>query len=179
MLVQDPTKGNDVDAIFNQARQLGAVEGPLENLNQSSSSRSFAGTGTKEAAPCCTPSYKGEAVLHLPEPTADSSPLSSLVICCLPLMGLVVDETLPSTSIQLRLADETCMVAHFNNSNTVNDIRSFIDASRPRGCSELSAAVDGVISEASYRSNSDNRAGRFFRNCSKAAWRSHTISSCF
>jgi UBX domain-containing protein 1 len=33
----DPTKGNDVDAIFNQARQLGAVEGPLENLNQSSS----------------------------------------------------------------------------------------------------------------------------------------------
>ncbi|KAG6778468.1 hypothetical protein POTOM_014803 [Populus tomentosa] len=37
MLVQDPTKGNDVDAIFNQARQLGAVGGPLENLNQSSS----------------------------------------------------------------------------------------------------------------------------------------------
>ncbi|KAJ6706757.1 UBX DOMAIN CONTAINING PROTEIN [Salix viminalis] len=33
----------------------------------------------------------------------------------------------------LRLADGTCMVAHFNNSNTVNDIRSFIDASRPGG----------------------------------------------
>jgi UBX domain-containing protein 1 len=48
-------------------------------------------------------------------------------------MGLVVDETLPSTSIQLRLADGTRMVAHFNNSNTVNDIRSFIDASRPGG----------------------------------------------
>lgn len=45
MLVQDPSKGNDVDAIFDQARQLGAVQGPLENLQPSSSSRSFTGTG--------------------------------------------------------------------------------------------------------------------------------------
>lgn len=47
MLVQDPNKGNpnDVDAIFNQAKELGAVEGPLEHLRPSSSSRSFAGTG--------------------------------------------------------------------------------------------------------------------------------------
>jgi UBX domain-containing protein 1 len=36
-------------------------------------------------------------------------------------------------SIQLRLADGTRMVAHFNNSHTVNDIGSFIDASRPGG----------------------------------------------
>jgi len=62
------------------------------------------------------------------EPTADSAPLNSAPT---PFMGLVVDETLPSTSIQLRLADGTRMVAHFNNHHTVNDIRSFIDASRP------------------------------------------------
>lgn len=45
MLVQDPSKGdpNDVDAIFNQAKELGAVEGPLEHLSPSSSSRSFTG----------------------------------------------------------------------------------------------------------------------------------------
>lgn len=43
MLVQDPTKGNDVDAIFNQARELGAVEGPIDR--SSSTSRSFTGTG--------------------------------------------------------------------------------------------------------------------------------------
>ena len=46
MLVQDPTKGNnDVDSIFNQARELGAVEGPIDPSSASSSSRSFAGTG--------------------------------------------------------------------------------------------------------------------------------------
>lgn len=44
MLVQDPNKRNDVDEIFNQARQLGGVEGPMENLRPSSS-RSFTGTG--------------------------------------------------------------------------------------------------------------------------------------
>ncbi|KAF5474868.1 hypothetical protein F2P56_006724 [Juglans regia] len=45
MLVQDPSKANDVDAIFNQARQLGAVEGPVEQLRPSSSSSNFTGTG--------------------------------------------------------------------------------------------------------------------------------------
>eukprot|EP00262_Sarcandra_glabra_P004947 TRINITY_DN16179_c2_g3_i2.p1 TRINITY_DN16179_c2_g3~~TRINITY_DN16179_c2_g3_i2.p1 ORF type:complete len:336 (-),score=60.40 TRINITY_DN16179_c2_g3_i2:243-1145(-) len=45
MLVQDPSKGSqDVDSIFDQARQLGALEGPVDNL-QPSSSRSFTGTG--------------------------------------------------------------------------------------------------------------------------------------
>lgn len=65
MLVQDPNKANDVDAIFNQARQLGAVEGPVEQLGPSSSSRSFAGTGrllsgeTVQAAP-----QQPESVVH-------------------------------------------------------------------------------------------------------------------
>lgn len=45
MLVQEPNKDNDVDAIFNRARQLGAVEGPLEVPRPSSSSTSFTGTG--------------------------------------------------------------------------------------------------------------------------------------
>lgn len=45
MLVQDPTKDNDVDAIFTQARQMGAVPGPADNRLPSSSSRSFMGTG--------------------------------------------------------------------------------------------------------------------------------------
>lgn len=50
-----------------------------------------------------------------------------------PLAGLVVDRSLPSTSIQLRLADGTRMVAHFNHHHTIADIHSFIDASRPGG----------------------------------------------
>ena len=65
MLVQDPSKGNDVDAIFDQARQMGAVQGPLENLNPSSSSRSFSGTGrllSGETVPSAT--QQPEAVNH-------------------------------------------------------------------------------------------------------------------
>uniref|UniRef100_J3LYN2 UBX domain-containing protein n=1 Tax=Oryza brachyantha TaxID=4533 RepID=J3LYN2_ORYBR len=46
-------------------------------------------------------------------------------------IGIVVDDSLPRTSIQLRLADGTRMVARFNMHHTVGDIRSFIDASRP------------------------------------------------
>jgi len=62
------------------------------------------------------------------EPTVASIPLNTAPT---PSMGLVVDQTLPSTSVQLRLADGTRMVAHFNYYHTINDIRSFIDASRP------------------------------------------------
>ncbi|KAL1562365.1 plant UBX domain-containing protein 4-like [Salvia divinorum] len=45
MLVRGPPKANDVDAIFNQARQSGGVEAASEHIVPSSSSRSFAGTG--------------------------------------------------------------------------------------------------------------------------------------
>jgi len=48
-----------------------------------------------------------------------------------PLQGLVVDEAKPSTAIQLRLSDGTRMVARFNYTHTVSDIRAFIDAARP------------------------------------------------
>ncbi|KAG2716930.1 hypothetical protein I3760_03G150200 [Carya illinoinensis] len=51
----------------------------------------------------------------------------------LPSMGLVVDESLPSTSIQLRLADGTRIVSRFNLHHTIRDIHDFIDASRPGG----------------------------------------------
>lgn len=64
MLVQDPSKGNDVDAIFDQARQQGAVQGPLESL-QPSSSRSFSGTGrllSGETVPTAAP--QPESVVH-------------------------------------------------------------------------------------------------------------------
>ena len=41
--------------------------------------------------------------------------------------GLVVDESLPTTSIQIRLSDGTRMIARFNQEiHTVGDIRNFI-----------------------------------------------------
>ncbi|KAL2467114.1 Plant UBX domain-containing protein 4 [Abeliophyllum distichum] len=215
MLVQDPSKGNDVDAIFDQARQLGAVQGPLENLNPSSSSGSFTGTGRLlSGEPVTSAPQQPESVVHnivfwrngftvndgplrrlddpenapfiesirksecpkelepadrrssvhvnlirrdenCPEPeirqvpfqgtgrTLGSSSVTENVIestvsaplttAPSPSIGLVVDESLPSTSIQLRLADGTRMVARFNYHHTIGDIRSFIDASRPGG----------------------------------------------
>ncbi|CAG8701891.1 6797_t:CDS:10 [Racocetra persica] len=42
---------------------------------------------------------------------------------------LIIDETLPITSIQIRLGDGTRMLARFNHTHTVSDIRNFINAS--------------------------------------------------
>ncbi|KAL5095824.1 hypothetical protein RYX36_000151 [Vicia faba] len=67
MLVQDPSKGNDVDAIFNQARQLGAVERPLDQLQEPPRSTSFAGTGrllSGETVQNASNSQQPESVIH-------------------------------------------------------------------------------------------------------------------
>ncbi|KAF8152265.1 hypothetical protein B0H34DRAFT_724522 [Crassisporium funariophilum] len=42
-----------------------------------------------------------------------------------------VDQTQPTTSVQLRLADGTRMVCRMNLTHTVRDLRNFINASRP------------------------------------------------
>lgn len=61
MLVQDPSSANDVDAIFNQAGQAGAVQRPIDYLPPSSSSRSFTGMGRL---------LSGETVSSTPQPPA-------------------------------------------------------------------------------------------------------------
>ncbi|MCL7038607.1 hypothetical protein MKW94_018791 [Papaver nudicaule] len=189
MLVQDPTRGrgrggNDVDSIFDQARQLGAMDGSTEHLQPaSSSSGSFTRTGRllsgEPLAPASNPtpqppeitsydiffyndgftandgpfrSYRGSPMFDwkvqkiafqgvgrtlgsssndvASEQTAAPVTLNTSRV---PSIGLVVDDTLPSTSIQLRLSDGTRMVAHFNYRHTVGDICAFIDASMPGG----------------------------------------------
>lgn len=69
------------------------------------------------------------------ENVVEPSVSASLRTAPSPSAGLVVDQSLPSTSIQLRLADGTRMVARFNYHHTIGDLRSFIDASRPGGTS--------------------------------------------
>ncbi|XP_023763554.1 plant UBX domain-containing protein 4 [Lactuca sativa] len=217
MLVQDPSRVNDVESLFNQARQAGAEEGTLEQLQPSSSSRSFAGRGrllsgeTTSATPQVSEPdvhthtitfwtngftvndgplrrlddpqnasflesirksecpeelrpAKGRAPVHvslvrkledfpvqkqrhtafvgvgrtLGTTTTTSSEDATITpppatAAPTPLAGLVVDDALPSTSIQLRLGDGTRMVSRFNFHHTIGDIRSFIDASRPGG----------------------------------------------
>ncbi|KAK1306615.1 UBA and UBX domain-containing protein [Acorus calamus] len=77
--------------------------------------RTLAGESSAPSDPIATPST--------PNPSAPSPST----------VGLSVNELLPTTSIQLRLADGTRMVARFNYHHTVGDVRAFIDASRPRG----------------------------------------------
>lgn len=213
MLVQDPTKVNDVDALFDQARQAGAVEGPADHLRPSSSSRSFTGTARllsgetissapqqpeavthnitfwsngftvddgplrmlddpenasflesirnsecpKELEPAdrktavhvsltrkeenCPVPQKRQVSFHgvgrtlggVSNTGPDAVDTTVLNTAPPPTMGLVVDQSLPCTSIQLRLADGTRMVSRFNHHHTIRDIRGFIDASRPGG----------------------------------------------
>jgi len=49
-----------------------------------------------------------------------------------------VDESKPTTSLQLRLVDGSRMVARFNTTHTVHDVRRFIHASR---CVPAAASV--------------------------------------
>lgn len=213
MLVQDPSKGNyDVDSIFEQARQMGAMQGPLEHPY--SSSRSFTGTGRllsgetvpsapqqpanvthniyfwsdgftvndgplrsfddpentsflesirKSECPKELEPADRRSMVHVnlirreercPEPVQRQTPFQGVgrtlgggsssdtpisepapaaaasSTAASPSIGLSVNDSLPSTSIQLRLADGTRMVARFNTYHTVADIRAFIDASR-------------------------------------------------
>ncbi|XP_020265510.1 plant UBX domain-containing protein 4-like [Asparagus officinalis] len=204
MLVQDPTKGgNNVDALFDRARQMGAMQGPFEP-HTSSSSRSFTGTGrllsgeTVPAAPQppdnvihniyfwrngftvgdgplrrfddpanesflesikkqeCPKELEPEdrrSTVHVnlirreencPEPVRHLSPFQGVgrtlggessftepinqepdtVAAAAPV---VADDSRPTTSIQLRLADGSRTVARFNTDHTVGDIRAFID----------------------------------------------------
>ncbi|XP_057247952.1 plant UBX domain-containing protein 4 [Beta vulgaris subsp. vulgaris] len=209
MILQD----NDVDAIFEQARRMRAIKGPLDVHQPSSSSRSFTGKArllsgeTVSASPQerdpeviwhtltfwrngftvddrplrrfddegnapflesikrteCPKELesadgKNPVIVNLvrryencPEPkkrriafegvgrtlgtsslvSSGPAPATALNSAPSPLMGLVVDDKLPSTSIQLRVADGTRTALRFNYHHTIRDIHAFIDASMP------------------------------------------------
>ena len=82
----------------------------------------FQGVGRTLGASTSTPSAPAT------EPTAAADSITTAPV---PSMGLVVDSSLPTTSIQLRLADGTRMVSRLNYYHTIRDIHGFIDASRP------------------------------------------------
>ncbi|TYH62145.1 hypothetical protein ES332_D07G099200v1 [Gossypium tomentosum] len=228
MVVRDPSKHRDVDSIFNQARQAGAVEGSDDYFRPSSSNtRSFSGTarllsGETVAPPPPPPpevvthnitfwrngftvddgplrqlddpanatfleSVMGSQCprelepadprtkvdLHLfrrdenysepkgcqsafqgvgrtlgstspsTTPSESTTAAGNITTAPAPSMGLVVDTSLPTTSIQLRLSDGTRMISRFNHHHTIRDIRGFIDASQPGGATNYQLQTMG------------------------------------
>lgn len=74
----------------------------------------FAGAGQRLGGPSSAPA---------PAATTASSA---------PRRPLVVDDTQPTTSVQIRLHDGTRLVAKFNHTHTVGDLRGFVDAALPK-----------------------------------------------
>ncbi|XP_067931826.1 NSFL1 cofactor p47-like [Watersipora subatra] len=64
---------------------------------------------------------------------SDSLPqaASSDVVPTTAAVQVTIDDTLPVTNIQIRLADGSRLVAKFNHTHTIGDVRSHIAASRP------------------------------------------------
>ncbi|XP_044957969.1 plant UBX domain-containing protein 4-like [Hordeum vulgare subsp. vulgare] len=54
---------------------------------------------------------------------------------------ITVDDSLPSTSLQIRFADGSRVVARFNTSHTISDVRAFIDTTRPGETSDYTLQV--------------------------------------
>lgn len=70
--------------------------------------------------------------------TPGSFPGGSSQATAPPPSKLVIDESKPVTRIQIRMADGTRMVARFNLTHNVNDIRGFINASGNGGSAPYS-----------------------------------------
>ncbi|KAH8105335.1 ubiquitin-related domain-containing protein [Cristinia sonorae] len=97
--------------------------------SHSGGARVFHGTGNRLGAPVPTTTTEsmpgtfpavGTSTSTVPQREAES--IST---------RFEVDQTQPTTSIQVRLADGTRMVCRMNLTHTVQDIRNFINASRP------------------------------------------------
>ncbi|PPD74208.1 hypothetical protein GOBAR_DD28860 [Gossypium barbadense] len=76
-------------------------------------------------------------------PSESTTAAGNITTAPAPSMGLVVDTSLPTTSIQLRLSDGTRMISRFNHHHTIRDIRGFIDASQPGGATNYQLQTMG------------------------------------
>ncbi|KAJ7627054.1 SEP domain-containing protein [Roridomyces roridus] len=79
----------------------------------------FHGTGNRLGAPTPT------AATEVPRVAAAARESASITT------RFAVDQTLPTTSVQIRLADGTRLVCRMNLTHTVLDLRNFINAARP------------------------------------------------
>ncbi|XP_062178606.1 plant UBX domain-containing protein 4-like isoform X2 [Phragmites australis] len=73
--------------------------------------------------------FQGEQTLMAPSDNTSNAAASTEATA--PRRAITVDDSLPSTSLNIRFADGNRRVARFNTSHTIGDVRSFIDATMP------------------------------------------------
>ncbi|KAA1473324.1 SEP-domain-containing protein [Dentipellis sp. KUC8613] len=93
----------------------------------------FAGSGHRLGSPL--PTFSSIAGASGSAPAASSSTAHAEPDSVGANTKFEVDQTKPTTSVQVRLADGTRMVCRMNLTHTVGDIRNFINASRPENLS--------------------------------------------
>jgi UBX domain-containing protein 1 len=92
----------------------------------------FSGSGNRLGAPASALSESASAAPSMPGsfPSANATGSDGPSRPSMTTM-FEVDQTLPTTSVQIRLADGTRIVCRMNLTHKVEDIRNFINASRP------------------------------------------------
>ncbi|KAG5645308.1 hypothetical protein DXG03_006497 [Asterophora parasitica] len=95
--------------------------------------RAFAGSGNRLGAP--VPNFGAESSASessaMPGGYPDAAPGTSAVDRESVTARFEVDQTKPTTSVQIRLADGTRIVCRMNLTHTVRDLLNFINAARP------------------------------------------------
>lgn len=95
----------------------------------------FTGSGNRLGAPVPTFTESGGTSSSMPGSFPSTSSIVSTAAAAAPAPDrenistrFEVDQTLPTTSVQIRLADGTRMVCRMNYTHTVQDLRNFINA---------------------------------------------------
>jgi len=116
---------------YNQPVQLVIAKRTDEEYKQPqrSGSNVFSGSGNRLGAP--TPDVTVSVPGAFPTTASSSSPPIPQREPQSMTTLFEVDQTKPMTSVQIRLADGTRLVARMNLTHTVSDLRNFINASRP------------------------------------------------
>ncbi|RDB21824.1 UBX domain-containing protein 1 [Hypsizygus marmoreus] len=115
-LEQDYVPPQGARVFAGTGHRLGA---PVPSFAPGSSS----GSGTGSAMPGGFPTTAAPSGADVPPPQESITTMFE------------VDQTLPTTSVQIRLADGTRMVCRMNLTHKVQDLRNFINASRPENLS--------------------------------------------
>ncbi|KAL1471151.1 hypothetical protein MTO96_023861, partial [Rhipicephalus appendiculatus] len=104
---------------FLQAIRQGEI--PRELLQEANGAEVTAFEGTGHRLGTVTPTLTRPANSNLPPEQAEANAKAAI--------GL--DESKPTTNIQIRLSDGSRLVAHMNHTNTVGDIYKYIVVARP------------------------------------------------